>query len=82
MLSATILSIIGLGVFIYLLAKLKPKRIPIKKNLPKVTIIIPARNEAHRITPTLESLSPYLNYHQILIYAIFLMFFCLELLNM
>jgi len=66
-LSATILSIIGLGVFIFLLVRLSPKHVRIHKNLPKVTIIIPARNEAHRITPTLLSLKPYLNVHQIII---------------
>lgn len=67
MLSAIVVSILGIVVCIFLVFRLKPLKVSKKSNRPTISIIIPARNEAHRITPTLESLKPYLSTHQILI---------------
>jgi 4,4'-diaponeurosporenoate glycosyltransferase len=67
MLSPIIVSALGCVVIVYMLFHLKPVKIKSKKKLSRVSIIIPARNEAHRIKPTLESLMPYLDTHEILI---------------
>jgi 4,4'-diaponeurosporenoate glycosyltransferase len=67
MLSPIIVSALGCVVIIYMLFHLKPIKVKTKQSKTRVSIIIPARNEAHRITPTLDSLRPYLDTHEILI---------------